>query len=429
MPELVLLKDVQDRTIHSPEEYRAAGGFQALRKAFFEMTPEQVVEEVKQSGLRGRGGAGFPTGMKWSFIPKGNDKPKYLVVNSDESEPGTCKDRVIIEKNPFLLLEGIAIACYAFGAHSCYIYIRGEYYAQAMILEKAIKDGYRVGLFGPQVMGADFPLDVVLHRGAGAYICGEETGLLESLEGKRGWPRLKPPFPAIVGLYGCPTVINNVETIAAVPPIIKKGGSWYSSIGTPKNSGTRLFGISGHVNKPGVYELPLGVTLRDLIYQHAGGIKDGKALKAVIPGGSSVPVLRADEIDVKMDFDSVAAIGSMLGSAGVVVMDEDTCMVKALYRLARFYAHESCGQCTPCREGTAWAKKVLQRIYEGAGRPEDVDLLLSIATNMGGNTICPLADAAAMPIRSYIQKFRHEFDLHVTEKRCAAAGVRCPLPR
>lgn len=428
MSELVLLKDVQERIIRSPEEYSATGGFQALRKALRQMTPEQVTEEVKKSGLRGRGGAGFPTGMKWSFIPKNSDKPKYLVVNADESEPGTCKDRVIIERNPFLLLEGIAIASYAIGAHSTYIYIRGEYYEQAMILEKALEDAYRYGLFGPHILDLEYSLDVVLHRGAGAYICGEETGLLESLEGKRGWPRLKPPFPAIVGLYGCPTVINNVETIAAVPPILEKGAEWFASIGTPKNSGTRLFGISGHVNRPGVFELPLGVTLRALIYDHAGGMKDGKALKAVIPGGSSVPVLRAEEIDVKMDFDSVAAIGSMLGSAGVVVMNEDTCMVKALLRLARFYAHESCGQCTPCREGTAWARKILQRIHDGVGSPEDLKTLLSIADNMTGTTICPLAEAAAMPIRSYVQKFRHEFDLHVTERRCPAAGVRCALP-
>jgi NADH-quinone oxidoreductase subunit F len=428
MPELALLKDVQERIIRSPEEYSATGGFQALRKALLQMTPDQVTEEVKKSGLRGRGGAGFPTGMKWSFIPKHVGKPKYLVVNSDESEPGTCKDRVIIEKNPFLLLEGIAIASYAIGAHASYIYIRGEYYEQARILEKALEEAYQYGLFGSRVLGSEFALEVVVHRGAGAYICGEETGLLESLEGKRGWPRLKPPFPAIVGLYGCPTVINNVETIAAVPPILEKGAEWYTSIGTPKNSGTRLFGISGHVNRPGVFELPLGVTLRELIFAHAGGMKDGKALKAVIPGGSSVPVLRAEEIDVKMDFDSVAAIGSMLGSAGVVVMNEDTCMVKALLRLARFYAHESCGQCTPCREGTTWAKKILQRIHDGAGRPEDVETLLSIAYNMTGTTICPLAEAAAMPIRSYVQKFRHEFDLHVTERRCPAPGIRCAMP-
>jgi NADH-quinone oxidoreductase subunit F len=428
MPELVLLKNVLDRSILSPEEYKTAGGFQALHKALFQMTPEQIIEEVKKSGLRGRGGAGFPTGMKWGFIPKNIEKPKYLVVNSDESEPGTCKDRVIIEKNPFLLLEGIAISSYAIGAHCCYIYIRGEYYQQTMILLQAIQEAYQYGLFGPKILNSEYSLDVVVHRGAGAYICGEETGLLESLEGKKGWPRLKPPFPAIVGLYGCPTVINNVETIAAVPPIIERGAEWYASIGTPKNSGTRLFGISGHVNRPGVYELPLGVTLRELIYEHAGGMKNGKALKAVIPGGSSVPVLKAEEIDVKMDFDSVAAIGSMLGSAGVVVMNEETCMVKALLRLARFYAHESCGQCSPCREGTTWAKKVLQRIHDGAGHPEDVETLLAIANNMTGTTICPLAEAAAMPIRSYIQKFRHEFDQHVREKRCAAAGVRCPLP-
>jgi NADH-quinone oxidoreductase subunit F len=428
MAELVLLKNVQEQIIRNPEVYRAMGGFQGLRRALFEMSPEQVVEEVKKSGLRGRGGAGFPTGMKWSFIPKNIEKPRYLVINSDESEPGTCKDRVIIERNPFLLLEGIAIASYAIGAHACYIYIRGEYFEQAMILEKAVEEAYRAGLFGEKILGSDYQLEVYVHRGAGAYICGEETGLLESLEGKRGWPRLKPPFPAVVGLYGCPTVINNVETIAAVPLILEKGAAWYAAIGTPKSSGTRLFGVSGHVRCPGVYELPHGISLRELIFEHAGGMRNGKPLKAVIPGGSSCPVLTAAEIDVKMDFDSVAAIGSMLGSAGVVVMDEGTCMVKSLLRLARFYAHESCGQCTPCREGTSWARKLLQRLHDGEGRPEDVDLLLSIAQNMTGTTICPLAEAAAMPIRSYVQKFRAEFDLHAREKRCPASSIRCNLP-
>ena len=323
MSELVLLKDVQERILMTVEDYRQVNGFETLRKSLFEMKPEQVTEEVKKSGLRGRGGAGFPTGMKWSFIPKNLDKPHYLVINADESEPGTCKDRVIIEKNPFLLMEGIAIASYAIGAHTCYLYIRGEYYEQAMILKKAIEDAYHYGYFGKNIMGSGFDLDVYLHRGAGAYICGEETGLLQSLEGKKGWPRLKPPFPALSGLYGCPTVINNVETISAVVPILQRGGDWYASLGTPKNGGTRLFSVSGHVKKPGNYELPMGTSLRTIIYDIAGGIKDDKKLKAVIPGGSSVPVLTAEEIDVKMDFDSVAAIGSLLGSGGVIVMDEE----------------------------------------------------------------------------------------------------------
>jgi NADH-quinone oxidoreductase subunit F len=287
-----------------------------------------------------------------------------------------------------------------------------------MILKKAIEDAYRHGFLGKNILGSGYNLDVYLHRGAGAYICGEETGLLESLEGKKGWPRLKPPFPAISGLYGCPTCVNNVETLAAVVSIIQNGGDWYAALGTPKNGGTRLFCVSGHVKKPGTYELPMGIPLRSIIYDHAGGIKDNRKLKAVIPGGSSVPILTADEIDVKMDFDSVAAIGSLLGSGGVVVINEDTCMVKALLRIAKFYAHESCGQCTPCREGTTWLKKTLQRVYEGDARQSDLDHLLSIAFNMMGTTICPLADAAAMPVRSYIQKFRHEFEYHVQHKCC-----------
>jgi NADH-quinone oxidoreductase subunit F len=418
MSELVLLKDVQDKTLLTIEDYLQVGGFQALKRVLREMKPDQVIEEVKKSGLRGRGGAGFPTGMKWSFIPKNIDKPKYMVVNSDESEPGTCKDRVIIEKNPFLLLEGIAISSYAIGAHSCYLYIRGEYYDQAMILKDPIEDAYQHGYFGKNILGSSYDLDIYLHRGAGAYICGEETGLLESLEGKKGWPRLKPPFPAVSGLYGCPTVVNNVETLAAVVRIIQKGGDWYASLGTPKNGGTRLFCVSGHINKPGTYELPMGTPLRTIIYDVCGGIRDGKKLKAVIPGGSSVPVLTADEIDVKMDFDSVAAIGSMLGSGGVVVMNEETCMVKALLRISKFYAHESCGQCTPCREGTTWLKKALQRVYAGEARQEDLDHLLDIAFNMMGTTICALSDAAAMPVRSYIQKFRSEFEYHVKNKGC-----------
>ncbi len=421
MPELVLLKDVQHRVLLKIEDYLRVGGYQTLRRVLSELTPDQVVEEVKKSGLRGRGGAGFPTGMKWSFIPKNVNKPKYLVVNADESEPGTCKDRMIIEKNPHLLMEGIVMSSYAIGSHTCYLYIRGEYYEQAQILSRTIGEAYKHGFVGQNILGSGYDLDVHLHRGAGAYICGEETGLLESLEGKKGWPRLKPPFPAVVGLYGCPTVINNVETLAAVPAIMERGGDWYASLGTPKNGGTRLFSVSGHVNDPGNYELPLGTPLREIIFKHAGGMKDNKPLKAVIPGGSSVPVLTADEIDVKMDFDSVAAIGSLLGSGGVVVMNEDTCMVKALLRITRFYAHESCGQCTPCREGTDWLKKILQRIHDGQGRPEDLDNLMDIAFNMMGTTICALSEAAAMPVRSYVQKFRQEFEFHVREKACDVA--------
>ncbi len=424
MPELVLLKDCQESPLCTLDQYLNVGGYRTERKALFEMKPDQVTDEVKTSGLRGRGGAGFPTGMKWGFIPKNVDKPKYLVVNADESEPGTCKDRVIIERNPHLLMEGIAIASYAIGAHHCYIYIRGEYYDQALILERTIQEAYQGGYFGRNILGSGFDLDVVLHRGAGAYICGEETALLESLEGKKGWPRLKPPFPAVHGLYGCPTVINNVETLASVPSIIEKGGDWFAALGTPMNGGTRLFAVSGHVNRPGTYELPLGIPLREIIFNHAGGMKNNRAVKAVIPGGSSCPVLSADQIDVKMDFDSVAAIGSMLGSGGVVVMNEDTCMVKALLCLVKFYAHESCGQCTPCREGTTWLKKIIQRIYDGHGLHRDLEVVLDVAYNMMGTTICPLADAAAMPVRSFVQKFHQEFEYHVTHRACDVGLVR-----
>jgi len=423
MPELVVLRDVQDSELRHIEDYLKVGGYQALKKVLLELKPEQVVDEVKKSGLRGRGGAGFPTGMKWSFIPKNVDKPKYLVVNADESEPGTCKDRVIIERNPHLLMEGIVIGSYAIGAHCCYLYIRGEYYEQAQILSRAIEEAYQHGFLGKNILRSGYDLDVHLHRGAGAYICGEETGLLESLEGKKGWPRLKPPFPAVVGLYGCPTVINNVETLATVPRIMERGADWFASLGTPKNGGTRLFAVSGHVNKPGTYELPLGIPLREIIFNYAGGMKDDKVLKAVIPGGSSCPILTADEIDVKMDFDSVAAIGSMLGSGGVVVMNEEACMVKVLLRIAKFYAHESCGQCTPCREGTTWLKNILQRVNDGQGRPKDLDHLMGIAFNMIGTTICPLGDAAALPVRSFIQKFRKEFEYHVHQKACDVAQV------
>ena len=424
MPELVLLKHCQESAVLTIDDYLKVGGYQALRKALFGMKPEQVTEEVKKSGLRGRGGAGFPTGMKWGFIPKNLDKPRYLVVNADESEPGTCKDRVIIERIPHLLMEGIAIASYAIGTHRAYLYIRGEYYDQALILEKSIHEAYQHQYFGKNIMGSGFDLDVHLHRGAGAYICGEETALLESLEGKKGWPRLKPPFPAVSGLYGCPTVINNVETLASVPSIIEKGADWFAALGTPKNGGTRLYAVSGHVKRPGTYELPLGIPLREIIFNYAGGMKDDKAVKAVIPGGTSCPVLSGEEIDVKMDFDSVAAIGSMLGSGGVVVMNEDTCMVKVLLRIARFYAHESCGQCTPCREGTTWLRKILQRIYDGNGHPQDLEVLMDVAYNMMGTTICPLSDAAAMPVRSFIQKFRKEFEYHTYEKACDIGLVR-----
>jgi NADH-quinone oxidoreductase subunit F len=418
MGELVLTKNWNIPNSHTIEVYLSQGGYEGVKTMLREFTPERLIEEVKKSNLRGRGGAGFPTGMKWSFVPRDSNKPKYMVVNADESEPGTFKDRYIIEKDPHMMIEGIIIGSYAIGANSAFIYIRGEYYHQAKILERAIEEAYRHGFLGKNILGSNYSLDVLLVRGAGAYICGEETALLESLEGKKGWPRLKPPFPAIVGLYKSPTVINNVETLANLPHIVLRGGEWYAGLGTPKNGGTRLFAVSGHVKRPGVYELPMGLPLRTLIYDYAGGIRDDKKLKAVIPGGSSAPVLTADEIDVKLEFEALAALGSMLGSGGVVVMDETTCMVHALWRITKFYAHESCGQCTPCREGTGWMTKILRRIQDGAGEPDDADSLLSIQANILGMTICPLGDAAALPVQSFVKKFRKEFDYHVANKKC-----------
>jgi NADH-quinone oxidoreductase subunit F len=414
MAEAILTKLIQTPDCHKIDTYLKVGGYEAIRKAL-KMTPEEVISEVSASNLRGLGGAGFPTGRKWQFIPKDSQKPKYLIANADESEPGTFKDKYIMTKAPHVLLEGMMIASYAIGAHKAFIYIRGEYVRPAEVLKRAVEEAHQRGFLGKNIFGSDYELDIVVHPGAGAYICGEETALLESLEGKKGWPRMKPPFPAIEGFLRSPTIVNNVETLSYVPSIINNGGPWFAHLGTERSGGMRLFGVSGHVNKPGVYELPIGTPLREIIYEHAGGVWKGKKLKAVIPGGSSSPVLRPEEIDVPMDFDALQKIGSMLGSAGVVVMDEDTCMVKALLVVTRFYHHESCGQCTPCREGTGWAERVLQRIVAGRGRPDDVDNLLSIANGIIGNTICPLGDAAALPILSYINKFREEFDFYARE--------------
>jgi NADH-quinone oxidoreductase subunit F len=404
----------------SIDVYESVGGYQGLRKALT-LQPAEITEIVKKSGLRGRGGAGFPTGVKWGFVPKNTGKPIYLCVNADESEPGTFKDRLIIEKDPHQMLEGAMIAAYALGCHQAFIYIRGEFFYGARVLQTAIDEAYGRGYLGKNILGSGYDLELVLHRGAGAYICGEETALLESLEGKRGHPRLKPPFPAVVGLYKCPTVINNVETLANVPHIINNGPDWFAAIGVEKNTGTRLYGVSGHVNKPGVYEFPMTITLRELIYDHCGGIRGGKKLKAIIPGGSSVPIFTADQVEVRMDFDSVAKAGSLLGSAGVVVMDETTCMVKAVRRITRFYAEESCGQCTQCREGTEWLYQILDRIENGNGRPGELETLLDICIQMKGRTICPLSDAAAMPVESYIQKFYDEFAGHIRQQRCVVA--------
>ena len=398
--------------------YLKNGGYRALEKVLKQMTPEAIIDEVKKSSLRGRGGAGFPTGMKWSFVPKDSPKARYVICNADEAEPGTCKDRPLMEMDPHQLIEGMIIAGRAIGSHRGFIYMRGEYrYIQALV-DDAITEAYERGYLGKNILESGFDYDLLVHTGAGAYECGEESALMESLEGKRGYPRIKPPFPAVVGLYGCPTIINNVETLSAVPSIINEGGEAYANRGTPKNGGTRLLCVSGHVNKPGIYEIPLGMNMKKFIYEMAGGIPDGKKLKAVIPGGSSCPIMSAEEIDIPMDYDSVAKAGSMLGSGGMVVMDEDTCMVDMARRIMHFYAHESCGWCIPCREGTSWLGKMLDRFHEGLGRSEDIDLVGELSRNMLGRTFCPLGDAAALPTISIVEKWRNEFEDHLNG-RCA----------
>jgi NADH-quinone oxidoreductase subunit F len=403
-------------------EYLAAGGYEAVRSVLGKIPPAEVIEIVKRSGLRGRGGAGFPTGLKWGFVPKDSDRPKYLLCNADESEPGTFKDRQLIERDPHQLLEGMILAAYAIGCHHSYIYVRGELVYGAGVLTRALAEATAQGFLGKNILGSGYDLTITLHRGAGAYICGEETALIESLEGKKGMPRIRPPFPAVRGLYQCPTVVNNVETLSNLPHILTRGPAWYASIGTEKSKGTRIFSVSGHVNRPGNHELPLSVTLRELLTEHAGGVSGGRALKAVIPGGASAPVLTPQHLDVGMDFESLAAAGSMGGSGGVIVMAEGTCMVKVGEVVARFFHHESCGQCTQCREGTAWLHKVLARIERGGGRREDLDLLLDVCDNMTGQTICVLSDAAALPVSSYLRYFRDEFEAHVRERRCPLAA-------
>ncbi|MCM2278037.1 MAG: NADH-quinone oxidoreductase subunit NuoF [Oligoflexia bacterium] len=397
-------------------------GYTALKKAFG-MSQDDIINEVKKSNLRGRGGAGFPTGMKWGFIPKQSAKPKYLVCNADESEPGTFKDRDLMRYTPHVLIEGMVIGGFAIGANTGYIYIRGEYTREAKLLDEAIDEAYAKGYLGKNILGSGFNFDLTVHRGAGAYICGEETALLNSLEGKRGEPRVKPPFPAQSGAFAGPTIVNNVETLASVPFIINRGGDWFAKLGRiEKSGGTRLIGVSGHVKKPGLYELPSGgVTLRQLIYDHCGGILGDKKLKAVIPGGSSAPVLTADEIDVVYDIDPMMKIGSMLGSAAVVVVSEEMCVVRLLTRITKFYAHESCGQCTPCREGTRWMEEVLERIEHGHGREQDMNLLLDIAGNINARTLCALGDAAAGPVTSFVKKFRADFEAHIRSGKCPNA--------
>ncbi len=399
------------------DRYLSLDGYKAVQKAL-SLGADGIINEVKASNLRGRGGAGFPTGMKWSFVPKESPKPKYVLCNGDESEPGTCKDRLILEHDPHAVIEGVVIAGLSIKAKVGYIYIRGEYRYLVDIMRKALADAYARGFLGKNIFGSGVDFDVYWHTGAGAYEVGEESALMESLEGKRGVPRIRPPFPAVVGLWGGPTIINNVETLASVPHIIVGGGPWYADIGTPKNGGTRLFCLSGHINKPGVYELPLGYNLRKMIEEVAGGVWKGRKLKAVTPGGSSTPVLTADEIDVGMDFDQLMKAGSMLGSGGVVVLDDQTCMVKYAQRIMLFYQHESCGWCIPCREGTDWLKKTLNRFHAGGGVKKDIDNIQYLAENMLGKTFCPLGDAAAMPTISIVKKFRKEFEDHLEGRPC-----------
>ncbi len=411
MAEKVLTQHFGLKNFFKIDEYLKQEGYKAVKKAV-QMKPEDILEEVKKANLRGRGGAGFPAGVKWGFVPR-VDKPKYLCVNADEGEPGTFKDRYIMNHNPHMLLEGIIITSFCVDIHTAFIYIRGEYEAVALRLEEAISDAYDKGFLGKNILKSGFSLDIFVHRGAGAYICGEETALLESLEGKRGNPRLKPPFPASVGLFQCPTVINNVETISNIPQIILNGADWFVKRGLPKDGGTRIFGVSGMVEKPGIYELPIGTNLKDIINKHAGGMKKGKKLKAVIPGGMSAPVLKADEIDIPMDFDSLVNAESMLGSAAIIVIDTGTSMLDVLKAITKFYSHESCGQCTPCRIGTSWINKIVKRIAEGKGSKKDIDNIVRLASNILGKTLCPLGDAAAMPILSITKKFRKELESHL----------------
>lgn len=402
---------------HTIESYLKHGGYDSLKKALA-MSPEQVTSEVKKSLLRGRGGARFPTGVKWGFVPKNAGKPVYLVVNGDEGEPGTFKDRWILENSPHMMIEGAAIAAYAIGARECFVYIRGEYAEQTARMREAIAEAERGGFLGPGVLGTGFSVKVTVASGAGAYICGEEMGLISSLEGKKGQPRIKPPFPAVSGLYQCPTIVNNVETLAYLPHIIRIGGEAFAALGSPKNGGLALYCVSGHVKQPGVVELPSGTPLREIIYTHCGGVRGDRALKAVIPGGSSAPVLKPEEIDVKMDAESLLALGSMLGSAGVVVMDDTTCMVEVARTIADFYAHESCGQCTPCREGCFWIAELVRGIERGEGAPEDIDKILDICDKMVGKTVCVFADGAAMPVVGLVRKFRSEFEEHLQGRCC-----------
>ena len=415
--EPILTKYVRERNAQTLDFFLQHQGYEGLRKALG-MKPNDVIDMVKASGLRGRGGAGFPTGLKWQFVLKDTPLPKYICCNADESEPGTFKDHVLMERNPHLLFEGCLIGCWAIGAKVAYIYIRGEFYHVQRVLEAELAKAYAKGYVGTNILGTGFDCDIVIHRGAGAYEAGEETALIESLEGKRAQPRIKPPFPAVSGLYNCPTAVNNVETLCNLPAILLNGVEWFAALGPEKNGGPKLFCVSGHVRKPGVYEASMRTTLRELIFDYAGGMPDGRTLKAVIPGGSSVPILLPDQLDVPASFDDVAKAGSMLGSAGIIVMDDTTCMVWAAQNLLHFYKHESCGKCTPCREGCDWLHKILTRLDNGEGEMRDIDLLLSVGGNIVGKTLCAFGDAAATPALTTVNHSRAEYDAHVREGRC-----------
>jgi NADH-quinone oxidoreductase subunit F len=417
-----LTRNWSDPSVVALAGYQAKGGYDGLRKAL-SMEPADVIQLVKDSGLRGRGGAGFPTGMKWSFVPQNTGKPTYVTVNFDESEPGTCNNRELIEKEPHRLIEGAAIAAYAIKCNVAFIYVRGEYLWQGIVLQRALDEAYAAGLLGKGVAGSGYTLDIVLHRGAGAYICGEETALLNSLEGQRGQPRLRPPFPAVEGLYASPTVINNVETLMNVPDILVRGAEWFGSLGTEKSPGTKMFTVSGRVERPGNFEIPLGTPFRVLLEEYAGGVMGGRTLKAFTPGGSSTPMLTAEHLDVALDYESIAAAGSMLGTGAVMVMDETVCLVEAAERMVRFYAHESCGKCTPCREGTWWTTRILERIEGGLGREGDVGLVKDMGTNILFRAFCALADGTASVITSSMKHFEAEFEEHIREGRCPMTGA------
>jgi len=420
--EPLLTRYVREPNAFTLDFYLRHQGYEGFRKALA-MKPDEVIEAVKASGLRGRGGAGFPTGMKWQFVDKKSPNPKYIACNADESEPGTFKDHLLMERNPHLLIEGCAIGCYAIGAKIAYIYVRGEFLHVQEVLERAIAEAYARGFLGRNVLGSGFDCDVYVHRGAGAYEAGEETALLESLEGKRAQPRNKPPFPAVVGLYNCPTAVNNVETLSNVPLILLNGAEWFAGLGPEKNGGPKLYCVSGHVRRPGVYEASMKITLRELIEGHAGGVREGRTLKAVIPGGSSVPCLLPDQLDTQASFDGIQKAGSLLGSAGIVVLDDTTCMVWLAENLLHFYRHESCGKCTPCREGTNWTVKMLERIDNGDATPMDIEIMAQVQTNIIGNCLCVLGDSMAMPIGSMIEKFRDEFEDHIEEARRRNGGL------